>query len=109
MTVQALAQRLARWTSSKSLSQMSVEDRLILIDCINSGIYNWYAYAPERLRMTTVSHMIRPPETGTVDLVVEGANELIGLSLQDYHLGASIDFGGKNTATIIIPVAPPAR
>jgi hypothetical protein len=101
MTVQALAQRLARWTSSKSLSQMSVEDRLILTDCINSGIYNWYAYAPERLRMTTVSHMIRPPETGTVDSVVEGANELIGLSLQDYHLGASIDFGGKNMNEIV--------
>lgn len=104
MTVKELCQRLARWTSSQTLSQMSVEDQLILLDCINAGIYNWFAAAPEQFRMTTASHLLRAPEHGTVD-VVEGDNDLVGLVLQEYHLGATIEISGERNMNEIVSVS----
>jgi hypothetical protein len=103
MTVQALAQRLARFTSSKTLSNMSAEDRLVMIDCINSAVYNWFVSAPENARMTTVSHMIRQSESGRVD-TVEGENALVGLALQDYHLGCSIQIEGDTNMNEVVSV-----
>jgi hypothetical protein len=85
---------------------MSVEDRLIILDCINTGTYNWFAYVPERLRMTTVSHLIRASEGGTATITA-GGNELGGVSFQDYHLGASIDLGETNMNEVISTTGTP--
>lgn len=103
MTVQELAQRLSRWTSHKTLSQMSSDDRLILLDTINAAIFNWYAAAPESMRTTTVSHTLREPETGTVNITA-GEVTLPGLALQDYHLGASIMIEGSINMNEIVSV-----
>lgn len=101
MTVQELAQRLARWTSSKTLSQMSVEDRLVLLDCINSAVFNWFSTAPENLRMTTVSHLVRAKETITFT-ATNGGNNMTGATLQDHHLGASLSIDGEINMNEII-------
>ena len=103
MTVQELAQRLARWTGSKTLSQMSVEDRLVLLDCINSAVFNWFITAPENMRMTTVSHLIRAKETITFT-ATNGGNDMTGASLQDYHLGAALEIAGEKNMNEIISV-----
>jgi hypothetical protein len=82
---------------------MSAEDRLILLDCINTAIFNWYAAAPEHMRMTTVAHTLGAPESGTVTIQA-GENTLPGLTLQDYHLGASIRISGETNMNEIISV-----
>ena len=104
MTLQELTQRLARWTTAKSIAKMSADDKLILLDCINASIYKWYASAPENMRMTTVSHQLRGSESGTV-AIVDGENTLNGLALQDYHLGASIKIGNSVNMNEIIKVS----
>ena len=104
MTVAQFSQRLARWTSSKTLSQMPMEDRLILVDCINAAVYNWFAAAPERMRMTTISHLLRAPEQGSATVTAE-TNDLTGVTLQDYHLGASIEFDNETNFNEIVSVA----
>tara|TARA_A100001037_G_scaffold217317_1_gene195189 strand:+ start:4182 stop:5117 length:936 start_codon:yes stop_codon:yes gene_type:complete len=104
MTVQELAQRLARWTASKTLSQMSVEDRLILLDCVNSAVFNWFITAPENLRMTTVSHLIRAKETISFT-ATNGGNDMTGASLQDYHLGAALEIAGEKNMNEIVSVS----
>jgi hypothetical protein len=82
---------------------MSAEDRLILLDCINTAVFNWFAAAPENMRTTTASHMLRGPETGMVTIQA-GTNTLPGLTLQDYHLGASIHIDGEYNMNEIISV-----
>lgn len=104
MTVKELCQRLARWSDAKTLSQMSAEDQLILLDCINAAIFNWYAAAPEQLRTTTISHLVRAAETGNAD-VVEGENALGGVVLQEYHLGASVEIAGEPNMNEVVSVS----
>lgn len=94
---------MARWSSYKTYSQMPAEDKSILIDCINSAVFNWFAAAPERLRMTTVSHLVNAPESGTVT-VTEGSNELTGLFFDQYHLGAAIQLDGDDIMNEIVSV-----
>jgi len=102
MTVNEIAQRLARWTTFRSLSQMAAEDQLILLDCINSAMHQWFSQAPENMRMTTISHRVREPESGTVS-ITEGSNDL-DLVLSDYHLGASIEITGEDVMNEIVSV-----
>ena len=104
MTVAELAQRLARWSSAKSFSQLTVDDRSILLDCVNSAIFKWFAAAPEKMRQTTVSHLIRAAEDVSFD-IVEGENELVGLSLNGYHLGCAIDIDGEPVMNEIVSVS----
>lgn len=52
--------------------------------------------------MTTISHRIREPESGTV-AVTEGTNDL-PLSLSDYHLGASIELDGEDVMNEIVSI-----
>lgn len=75
----------------------------MLIDCINGAVFNWFAAAPEKMRQTTVSHYVRTAENVTFD-IVEGQNELIGLTLQGYHLGCSIDIEGEPVMNEIISI-----
>lgn len=82
---------------------MPMEDRLVLLDCINAAVYNWFAAAPERMRMTTVSHLLRAPEEGSATVTAE-TNELTGVTLQDYHLGASIEFDNEPHLNEIVSV-----
>jgi hypothetical protein len=105
MTVFQLAQRIARWTKYGSLSQMTVDDRLILLDCINAAVFNWFAAAPENMRTTTVSHLVKAPETGSVT-VTKDSNILTGVTFLDYHLGASILIGADPIMNEVTSLSP---
>ena len=107
MTVQELSQRVARHTESGALSILSAEDKLIVLDCINTAVYNWFAAAPEHMRQTTVSHRVRAKETLSPTMTA-GATTMTGVTLQDYHLGASIDIGGDAIMNEIVSTDPAA-
>tara|TARA_R110000824_G_scaffold397364_1_gene600201 strand:+ start:24 stop:938 length:915 start_codon:yes stop_codon:yes gene_type:complete len=106
MTVQELGQRLARYTTKGTLSNLATDDRLMLLDCINSAVFNWFIAAPENLRQTTVSHFVRAPETISATATF-GSNLLTGVTLQDFHLGASIMLDGDTIMNEIVNTAVP--
>lgn len=97
--------RLARHTTSRSLSNLDAEDRLIVLDCINAAIYNWFAAVPEHMRQTTVSHVVRNSETITPTMTNLG-NSLGGVELDEYHLGAAIDIAGDSVMNEIVSTDP---
>ena len=106
MTVQELGQRLARYTTKGTLSNLATDDRLMLLDCINSAVFNWFIAAPENLRQTTVSHFVRAPETISATATF-GSNLLTGVTLQDFHLGASIMLDGDTIMNEIVNTTVP--
>jgi len=101
MTAKQLAERLARFTLTGTLSAMDVRDQITIVDCINSATYNWFAAVPERYRITTVSHLIRAPKDVTVTMT-EGGLTVGGLVAEDYMLGASILIGDEVNMNEII-------
>jgi len=101
MIAKQLAERLARFTVSGTLSAMDVRDQITIVDCINASVYNWFAAVPERYRITTVSHLIRPPLTTTATMT-SGGNVVGGLVAEDYMLGASIIVGSEVNMNEII-------
>jgi len=107
MTVQELAQRLARHTPSGALAVLDAEDKLMVLDCINTAVYNWFLAAPEHMRQTTISHRVRAKESLSPTMTA-GATTMTGVELQDYHLGASIDIGGDSIMNEIVSTDPVA-
>lgn len=103
MTVKELAERLARFTLTGTLSAMDVRDQISIIDSINTAVYNWYAAVPDRYRITTISHLIRAPHEFNA-VMAEGGLEVGGLVAEDYMLGASILIGSEVNMNEIISV-----
>lgn len=103
MKVKELAERLARFTLNGTLSGMDVRDQIIILDSINSAVYNWFAAAPERYRVTAISHRVRKPLQTNVTMS-EGGVFIEGLVAEDYMLGASIMIGSEVNMNEIISV-----
>lgn len=93
MTTVELAQRLIGKSKISSLDKADSNELLVLADCINQAIQEYFAIVPEAYRITTLSSTHDAPATITANFT-NGSNVVSGDPFLDAQRGDTVAIAG---------------
>lgn len=91
----ALANRLARYLTIKSVVDLDAEGRQAIMDAINGGLQLLHSLAPPKTKITTGSLYLENPSTVTIG-VTNGSTAITGATFTDDQYGRTIRVYGDN-------------